>query len=101
MSDIEDDVVATCHCTKEITFRDPLSDSECLALIQTCNADHVKILINETRRIVIFPCDDLRDVTRWLAECNLVENIGIMREINEWSIVGLDDYTITFTPEVS
>ena len=38
MSTDSDDVTAIAHVTKEFTFIDPLSDGECMALIQTAEA---------------------------------------------------------------
>ena len=81
---------------------DPLTDGESLALIQTANADGIKIVITESRRIILFPCDELSTCTNILAECGLIESIGKIREIVDWDIIGLvQDYTmpIHLTPE--
>lgn len=102
MSTDSDDVTAMAHVTKEFTFIDPLSDGECMALIQTAEADNIKIIITESRRIVLFPCDDLHTATAILAEVNLIESIGLIREIVEWDITGLvSEYElpIQLTPE--
>ena len=102
MSTDSDDVTAVANVTNEFTFIDPPSDGECMALIQTAEADNIKIIITESRRIVLFPCDDLHTATAILAEVNLIESIGLIREIVEWDITGLvSEYElpIQLTPE--
>lgn len=96
----DDDLVAVAHVTKEITLIDPLSDGECHALLATCKADNITIHINQARRIILFDCNDLRQVTSILAEVNLIESLGLIREITEWDIVGLsEDYPLNLTIE--
>lgn len=85
------DIMATAHVTKEFTLIDPLSDGECHALLATSEADNVSIQISQSRRIILFACDDLRTATGILAEVNLIESIGVIREITEWDIVGLSE----------
>ena len=98
----EDDVIATAFVTKEFTFIDPLSENECLALIEIAEHNNIPVSINGSYRIVLFACDNLNEATSILAEINLIESIGKIREITEWDIVGLAEpypFDIIFTPE--
>jgi len=101
-TDNDDDVTAVAYVTKEFTFIDPLSDEECYSLIALAKSQNISAVINNNCRIVLFATEDLTTATAILSELGLIESIGYIREITEWSIVGLQpeyEFDITFTPE--
>jgi hypothetical protein len=98
----DDEVTAVAYVTKEFTFIDPLSHEECHSLIVLAKSQEIDAVINNSGRIVLFATDDLTAATAILSELGLIESIGYIREITEWSIVGLQPeykFDITFTPE--
>lgn len=90
--------------TKEVTVDIPLTDEECLHIISNGIAMDIRVIITDSRRMLIFATASLDHTIELLSSVNLVNSIAKLREIREWDISTLEDpnkYETLFEPEES
>tara|TARA_R100000963_G_scaffold24161_1_gene16621 strand:- start:2021 stop:2326 length:306 start_codon:yes stop_codon:yes gene_type:complete len=78
---------AQCTNTKEVILTEPLNEEEIIEIIALAKALDIKVTVSQSAKILIFKCDTLDEVFEVLSEFGLIEYIGSLREIIEWTIV--------------
>ena len=100
---IKSDTGDELRITKEVTVDIPLTDEECLDIIGNGMSMNIKVIITDSRRILMFATSSLENTIELLSSVNLVDSIVKLREIREWDISTLEDpnkYETLFEPEI-
>lgn len=89
--------------TKEVTIDISLTDEECLDIISRGMLIDIKVVITDSRRILLFATNSLENTIELLSSINLIDSIVRLREIREWDVSTIEDpnkYETLFEPEV-
>ena len=78
---------ARCTNTKEVILTDPMDEDEIIGLIALAKALDIEVTVSQSAKILLFKCDTLTEVFEVLSEFGLMEYIGSLREIIEWTII--------------
>lgn len=81
------DLKARCANTKQVILTDPMDEDEIIGLIALANSLDIKVTVSQSAKILLFKCDTLTEVFEILSEFGLIEYIGSLREIIEWTII--------------
>ena len=81
------DLNARCANTKQVILTDPMDEDEIIGLIALANSLDIKVTVSQSAKILLFKCDTLTEVFEILSEFGLIEYIGSLREIIEWTII--------------
>ncbi len=81
------DLKARCTNTKQVILTEPMDEDEIIGLIALANSLDIKVTVSQSAKILIFKCDTLTEVFEILSEFGLMEYIGSLREIIEWTII--------------
>lgn len=81
------DLKARCTNTKQVILTDPMDDHEIIEVIALAKTLDIKVTISQSAKILLFKCDTLTEVFEVLSEFGLIEYIGSLREIIEWTII--------------
>lgn len=84
--------------TIQFTIVEPLIEDEIMEIISSGNARGIDVSVVHSGRIVVMEHDDIREAINILGDANVVELIGLIRQIIEYDIVH-DDNTIQVTLE--
>ncbi len=78
---------AQCTNTKQVILTEPMHEEEIIEVIALAKALDISVTISQSAKILIFKCDTLTEVFEVLSEFGLMEYIGSLREIIEWTII--------------
>tara|TARA_R110002012_G_scaffold319281_1_gene539289 strand:- start:77 stop:382 length:306 start_codon:yes stop_codon:yes gene_type:complete len=81
------DLKARCTNTKQVILTDPMDEDEIIGLIALAKALDIEVTVSQSAKILLFKCDTLTEVFEVLSEFGLMEYIGSLREIIEWTII--------------
>jgi hypothetical protein len=62
-------------------------EEEVIEVIALASALGVEVTVSQSAKILLFKCDTLTEVFEVLSEFGLMEYIGSLREIIEWTII--------------
>ena len=66
---------------------EPMHEEEIIEVIALAKALDISVTISQSAKILLFKCDTLTEVFEVLSEFGLMEYIGSLREIIEWTII--------------
>jgi len=78
---------AQCTNTKQVILTEPMHEEEVIEVIALAKALDINVTISQSAKILLFKCDTLTEVFEVLSEFGLMEYIGSLREIIEWTII--------------
>jgi hypothetical protein len=78
---------AQCTNTKQVILTEPMVEEEVIEVIALASALGVEVTVSQSAKILLFKCDTLTEVFEVLSEFGLMEYIGSLREIIEWTII--------------
>jgi len=78
---------AQCTNTKQVILTEPMVEEEVIEVIALVSALGVEVTVSQSAKILLFKCDTLTEVFEVLSEFGLMEYIGSLREIIEWTII--------------
>ena len=78
---------AQCTNTKQVILTEPMHEEEIIEVIALAKALDIKVTVSQSAKILLFKCDTLDEVFEVLSEFGLMEYIGSLREIIEWTII--------------
>ena len=81
------DLKARCTNTKQVILTEPMVEEEIIEVIALAKALDISVTISQSAKILLFKCDTLTEVFEVLSEFGLMEYIGSLREIIEWTII--------------
>ena len=81
------DLKARCTNTKQVILTDPMDEDEIIGLIALASSLGIEVTVSQSAKILLFKCDTLTEVFDILSEFGLMEYIGSLREIIEWTII--------------
>ena len=84
------DLKARCTNTKQVILTDPMDEDEIIGLIALANSLNINVTVSQSAKILLFKCDTLTEVFDILSEFGLMEYIGSLREVIEWTIIHED-----------
>jgi len=85
-NDNDDDITAIVHNTVEFTLIVPLSKGEQILMKQVAEALGHEVFIAKSGRVIAVKADYVDEATRLIAECNLIEDVGLIKHITEYEI---------------
>jgi len=78
---------AQCTNTKQVILTEPMVEEEVIEVIALASALGIEVTVSQSAKILLFKCDTLTEVFEVLSEFGLMEYIGSLREIIEWTII--------------
>ena len=78
---------AQCTNTKQVILTEPMVEEEVIEVIALASALGITLTVSQSAKILLFKCDTLTEVFEVLSEFGLMEYIGSLREIIEWTII--------------
>tara|TARA_R100001530_G_C4211905_1_gene127651 strand:+ start:37 stop:342 length:306 start_codon:yes stop_codon:yes gene_type:complete len=78
---------AQCTNTKQVILTEPMHEEEIIGLIALASSLGIEVTVSQSAKILLFKCDTLTEVFDVLSEFGLMEYIGSLREIIEWTII--------------
>ena len=81
------DLKARCTNTKQVILTDPMDEDEIIGLIALASSLGIEVTVSQSAKILLFKCDTLTAAFDILSEFGLMEYIGSIQEIIEWTII--------------